>query len=101
MGNSPKRFVRLITVAGATLLTVFVSSWLAHFTPFLYGFSSFYSDLREGSAVVRDIALGLNLLWVAIAVVVALARWQATTRTFRVVLLVNGILAAVSIGALR
>ena len=101
MGKPAGRFVRLVTVAGITLVTAFVSSWLTHFMQFLYGFSSFYWGLREGSAAVRDIALVLNLLWVPIAVVVALTRWQATTRTFRIVLLVNGILAALCLGSLR
>jgi mannose/fructose/N-acetylgalactosamine-specific phosphotransferase system component IID len=101
MNNSLRRLVNLVTIAGVTLLAAFVASWLTVLLSFLYGSSRFYNDVHRGASAVRDVALGLNLLWVVISGVLAVACWRATTRTFRIVLLISAILASLCLGALR
>ena len=91
MSHALESFVRVVTTAGITILIAFLTLWAAHFN------APYHTDLRQGSFAVMGASLGLNLLWAGVAGVLAMARWKATTRAFRIVLSFNGSIAALCV----
>jgi len=81
-------FQRYMVVAGVTVLIAIVGCVL------LLGHSPFDTGLRGGARGAVAAAGFLEILWVAVAVTMAVVRWRTTTAQFRLMLLLNGIVVS-------
>jgi hypothetical protein len=83
MNSSLRYFVRIITTSGITILVAYISSWI------VLVYEPFHTDQRAGAIGVMAPSAGLELLWAIAGTVLAVTRWSITTRTFRLVYVLN------------
>jgi len=88
------RIERGLTVAGITLLAIFVCSWLVLLN------SSYHTLRREAALDVSNLSARLKIAWILAAAILAVIRWRFTSLRFRIVLLLNGLVVSVLVAEL-
>jgi hypothetical protein len=82
MEYSMKDVLRIVTTAGLVIAIAFVGSAL------VFANSHYHTSQREGSWGVTA-SSWLELFWATVGSVLAVTCWRATTRLFRIVLVLN------------